>query len=62
LATAGAGDVLAGMIGALLAQGMQPFEAAQVAAWLHGEAGLRLGPGGIADDLVALLPSVLVSM
>jgi hydroxyethylthiazole kinase-like uncharacterized protein yjeF len=62
LATAGAGDVLAGMIGALLAQGMQPFEAAQVAAWLHGEAGLRLGPGGIADDLVALLPFVLASL
>jgi ADP-dependent NAD(P)H-hydrate dehydratase / NAD(P)H-hydrate epimerase len=62
LATAGAGDVLAGMIGSLLAQGLAPFEAAQVAAWLHGEAGQQLGPGGIADDLVALLPTVLASL
>lgn len=62
LATAGSGDVLAGMIGSLLAQGLPPFEAAQSAAWLHGEAGLRLGPGGIADDLVALLPAVLASL
>jgi hydroxyethylthiazole kinase-like uncharacterized protein yjeF len=62
LATAGSGDVLAGMIGSLLAQGMAPFDAAHAAAWLHGEAGLRLGPGGIADDLVALLPAVLASL
>ncbi len=62
LATAGAGDVLAGMIAACLAQGLPPFEAAQVAAWLHGDAGQRLGPGGIADDLVALLPAVLAGL
>ena len=62
LATAGAGDVLAGMIAALIAQGLPLFEAAQAAAWLHGEAGLRLGPGGIADDLVAGLPAVLASL
>lgn len=62
LATAGSGDVLAGMIGSLLAQGLPPFEAAQVAAWLHGEGGRRLGPGGIADDLVALLPAVLAGL
>ena len=62
LATAGAGDVLAGMIAALIAQGLPLFEAAHTAAWLHGEAGLRLGPGGIADDLVASLPAVLASL
>ncbi|MEI6485119.1 MAG: NAD(P)H-hydrate dehydratase [Sphingomonadales bacterium] len=62
LATAGSGDVLAGMVAALIAQGLPPFEAAQTAAWLHGEAGQRLGPGGIADDLVAGLPAVLASL
>mgnify|MGYP002778214725 CR=1 FL=1 len=62
LATAGSGDVLAGMIASLLAQGLPPFEAAQAAAWLHGEAGRRLGPGGIADDLVGLIPAVLASL
>ncbi len=62
LATAGSGDVLAGMIAALIAQGLPLFEAAQVAAWLHGEAGLRLGPGGISDDLVASLPAVLAAL
>jgi hydroxyethylthiazole kinase-like uncharacterized protein yjeF len=62
LATAGSGDVLAGMIAALIAQGLPLFEAAQAAAWLHGEAGLRLGPGGISDDLVASLPAVLAAL
>ena len=62
LATAGSGDVLAGMIAALIAQGLPLFEAAQAAAWLHGEAGMRLGPGGIADDLVASLPAVLAAL
>lgn len=62
LATAGAGDVLAGMVAALLAQGHPLFEAACAAAWLHGEAGRRLGPGGIADDLVASLPAVLAGL
>ena len=62
LATAGSGDVLAGMIGSLMAQGLSPFDAAQAAAWLHGEAGRRLGPGGIADDLVALLPAGLARL
>jgi hydroxyethylthiazole kinase-like uncharacterized protein yjeF len=62
LATAGSGDVLAGMIAALIAQGLPLFEAAQAAAWLHGEAGVRLGPGGIADDLVASLPAVLAAL
>ena len=62
LATAGSGDVLAGMIASLIAQGQPPFEAAQAAAWLHGEAGRRLGRGGIADDLVALLPALLAGL
>ncbi|CDZ36909.1 Carbohydrate kinase, YjeF related protein [Neorhizobium galegae bv. officinalis] len=51
LATAGSGDVLAGMIGALLAQGMPAFEAAAVGVYLHGEAGKRAGRGMTAEDL-----------
>ncbi len=58
LATAGAGDVLAGMCGGLLAQGMAPFEAAAAAVWLHGEAASEAGPGLIADDLPEALPQV----
>jgi len=59
LATAGAGDVLAGMIGGLLAQGMASFEATCAAVWLHGDAGLELGMGLIADDLIDALPGVM---
>jgi ADP-dependent NAD(P)H-hydrate dehydratase / NAD(P)H-hydrate epimerase len=59
LATAGSGDVLAGMIGGLLAQGLSAFEAASAGAWLHGRAGEGLGPGLIADDLPEALPAVL---
>jgi ADP-dependent NAD(P)H-hydrate dehydratase / NAD(P)H-hydrate epimerase len=58
LATAGAGDVLAGIIGAMLAQGMPAFEGACAAAWLHGEAGNEAGPGLIAEDLPEALPAV----
>jgi len=59
LATGGTGDVLAGMIGGLLAQGMAAFEAAAAAVWLHGRAAARRGPGLIAEDLPEALPGVL---
>jgi hydroxyethylthiazole kinase-like uncharacterized protein yjeF len=58
LATAGAGDVLAGMIGGLLAQGVPAFEAACIGVWMHGEAGSEAGPGLIAEDLSEVLPAV----
>ncbi len=59
LATAGSGDVLAGFILGLLAQGMPAFEAAATGVWLHGAAAAAFGPGLIAEDLTETLPSVL---
>ena len=62
LATAGAGDVLAGFIAGLLARGLDPFSAASTAAWLHVEAARSFGPGLIAEDLPEQLPAVLRSL
>lgn len=58
LATAGAGDVLAGFATGLMARGFVPIDAAGTAAWLHVAAARRFGPGLIAEDLPEILPSV----
>ncbi len=62
LATAGAGDVLAGLITGLLARGVAPAAAAAQAAWLHAEAARAFGPGLIAEDLTEALPGVLARL
>lgn len=62
LATAGTGDVLAGMIVGLLAQGMDSFRAAAAGCWVHGAAAQRFGSGLIAEDLPEMIPGVLRDM
>lgn len=58
LATGGSGDVLAGLVCGLLAQGMLAFDAAAAAVWLHSQAALEFGPGLIPEDLLQTLPAV----
>jgi ADP-dependent NAD(P)H-hydrate dehydratase / NAD(P)H-hydrate epimerase len=61
LATAGAGDVLSGLIAGLLAQGMSAWDAASAGAWLHGRAAAEVGPGLIAEDLAPALPKAFAA-
>ena len=62
LATAGSGDVLSGLIGGLMAQGVDSYKAAACAAWLHGEAAFQFGPGLIAEDLPECIPDALSAL
>jgi ADP-dependent NAD(P)H-hydrate dehydratase / NAD(P)H-hydrate epimerase len=62
LATAGAGDVLSGLVTGLLARGFEPLRAAELAAWLHVECARVFGPGVIAEDLAEQLPRVLAAL
>jgi NAD(P)H-hydrate epimerase len=63
LATAGTGDVLAGIVGALVARGLEPFDAAVAGAWLHGRAADGAGHAGlVAGDLIDALPRILASL
>lgn len=62
LATAGSGDVLAGLIGGLIAQHMDSYDAARAAVWMHAEIARRFGPGLIAEDLPDGVPAVLAEL
>ena len=64
LATAGAGDVLAGLCGSLVAAGLDPFDAGSVGSWLHGAAAVVAGDGGpvTAPDVARALPVLLRSL
>lgn len=62
LATAGSGDVLAGFMAGFMAQGVDTFTAAAMATWIHGEAGIRIGAGLIAEDLEQELPDILSAL
>lgn len=62
LATAGSGDVLAGVIGGLMAQGVDMFSAACAGAWMHGDAGIRAGPGMTAEDLDLALKQTIAAL
>ena len=59
LATAGSGDVLAGMILGLLAQGMDVFLASAAAVWIHGDVSISIGRGLVASDIPAQIPASL---
>lgn len=61
LATAGSGDVLAGMIATFLGQCVDPFEAACAAAWLHGDVGRMGGAGLTAEGMIGLIPEALAA-
>ena len=62
LASAGTGDVLAGIVAAMRARGLPAFEAACAAVWIHGRAAEIAGPAMIADDLVTAIPAVLLGL
>lgn len=62
LATAGAGDVLTGLISGLMAQGMDSFTAACASSWLQGASATCVGPGLVAEDLPEALPDVLATL